>query len=49
MVLGDLLLSDHNLLKNGWVDVVVLVLCNQLLQLVNLLLLHLLQLHLLLV
>jgi len=49
LVLGDLLLGDHNLLKNGRVDVVVLILCNQLLQLVNLLLLHLLQLHLLLV
>lgn len=49
LLLLDLLLGDHDLLEDGGVDVVVVVLGDELLQLLDLLLLHLLELHLLLV
>ena len=47
--LGDLLLGDHDLLEDGGVDVVFVVVGDQLLQLFDLLLLHVLELHLLLI
>ena len=47
--LSDLLLGDHDLLEDGGVDVVFVVVGDQLLQLFDLLLLHVLELHLLLI